>query len=62
MAFRPDPPWTGHYSRHFDQVVGTRTKDGVSWYELPAPCHRRFDDERCVANLSGVPPLEALKE
>ena len=62
LAFRPDCPWTGHYSRHFDSVMGTKPKEGVSWYELCVPSHRRFDDERSPVDLSGIPPLEAFEE
>ena len=60
LAYRPDDPSTGHYSRHFDDVVGTRLDSAMDWYDLSVPGHKRSDASRCTVETSFVPPHEAL--
>eukprot|EP00969_Alexandrium_andersonii_P241147 10646607-Alexandrium_andersonii.AAC.1 len=52
LAHRPGLSHTGHYSRHFDSVCGTRTKDALPWYEVPIPLHHRWDAGRVVDDVS----------
>lgn len=61
LAYKPSTTQTGHFSRHFDAVVGCRPMDR-DWYRLPLPLHNRQDNSRTVEPLSVVPPHEALAD
>jgi hypothetical protein len=61
LAFRPDTKSTGHFSRHCDRVVGTKTRDGVEFYELPTPSFPR-GCERQLHDVSVLPAHEAFAE
>ena len=50
LAFRPDDPSTGHYSRHFDIAVGAKM-DRESFYHLQSPMENRLDASRGLENI-----------
>ena len=58
LAFKPSSQ-SGHFSRHFDAVVGCRPTDR-DFYELHVPLHSRLDATRNVELLPVVAPHEAF--
>jgi hypothetical protein len=59
LMFRPDSETTGHYSRHWDHALGTRTS-GENWYELEVPMYRRASASRVAVDMSCLPPHEVF--
>eukprot|EP00969_Alexandrium_andersonii_P204493 9036296-Alexandrium_andersonii.AAC.1 len=61
LAYKPDTKWTGHFSRHFDSVAGTKV-DSLPWYNVPMAQYHRYDASRAFEDMPTLPPHEALAE
>ena len=58
LSFKPSSQ-SGHFSRHFDSIVGSRPSD-KDFYRLPVPLHSRLDATRNIDSFPVVPPHEAF--
>lgn len=58
LSFKPSAQ-SGHFSRHFDSIVGSRPSD-QDFYRLPVPLHSRLDATRNIDSFPVVPPHEAF--
>ena len=61
LSKAPGDPNTGHYSRHFDSVLGISTDDARK-YLIRVPAWRKHDGMRTTRLVPAVPSFEALAE
>ena len=60
LGYRPEAQ-SGHYSRHFDKVVGCKPSN-KHFYNLDVVQYSRYSSGRVVEQMPVVPPHEALVE